>query len=167
MASLDEMTPCPVLSGLILAGGAGQRLGGEDKAWLPWRGQPLFTHVLARMAPQVASLWVSANRDPARYQPWLDDGSLRAVIADDWPGTQGPLAGLASALPRLRAAGAGSDWLLVTPVDTPRLPADLGARLWQGLQAAGAERRLAIARCGDQPHWLHMLLHLSLTDDLR
>jgi len=167
MSSQHEIAPCPPLAGLILAGGAGRRVDGEDKAWLPWRGRSLFEHTLARLAPQVASLWVSANRDPARYQPWLDDGRVRAVIADDWPGTPGPLAGLASALPHLRADGADDSWVLVAPVDTPCLPVDIGVRLWRGLRSAGPEKRLAVARSGDQPQWLHMLVHLSLTDDLR
>lgn len=163
---MTTLPPCPALAGVILAGGAGQRVDGEDKAWLPWQGRPLFEHTLARLAPQVDSVWVSANRQPARYQPWLSDGRLQAVVADDWPGTPGPLAGLASLLPRLCARQPASAWILVTPVDTPALPTDLGLRLWQALATAGDNAKLAVACTRDQPHWLHMLLHRSLVDDL-
>lgn len=167
MATKHEIPPCPPLTGLILAGGAGQRVDGEDKAWLPWQGRSLFEHTLARLSPQVVSVWVSANRHLERYRPWQDDGRIAAVVPDDWPGTPGPLAGLASALPRLRNATPDQDWVLVTPVDTPCLPPHLGARLWQGLQEAGTASGLAVASSGDQPHWLHMLMHQSLIDDLR
>ncbi len=167
MGTLDEFTPCPPLTGLILAGGAGQRVDGEDKAWLPWQGRPLFEHTLTRLAPQVAAIWVSANRHLERYQPWLDGGHIAAVIPDEWPGTPGPLAGLASALPRLRDATPERDWILVTPVDTPCLPPDLGRHLWRGLRQHAPQGRLAVAWSRDQTHWLHMLLHKDLIDDLR
>lgn len=163
--------PCPPLAGVILAGGAGQRVDGQDKAWLPWHGLSLFEHTLARLAPQVDSVWVSANRQPERYAAWLARGALQAVVADEWPGTPGPLAGMASLLPRLCARQPESTWILVAPVDTPTLPADLGQRLWQALTAehaqTGRQPLLAVACTGDQPHWLHMLMHRSLVDDLR
>ncbi len=167
MATNHEFPPCPPLTGLILAGGAGQRVDGEDKAWLPWQERPLFEHVLERLTPQVAEVWVSANRHLERYQPWLDSGRIAAVVPDDWPGTPGPLAGLASALPRLRDATPQRDWILVTPVDTPCLPPQLGLHLWQGLQLAGTDARLAVAWSSEQTHWLHLLMHKSLVADLR
>lgn len=157
--------PCPPLAGLILAGGAASRLGGQDKAWLPWRGRSLLEHTLSRLQAQVGPLWVSANRNPERYRPWLDAGHLQGVIADDLPDCPGPLAGLASALPRITAT-ASCDWVLVVPVDTPLLPQDLGQQLWQGLQQAGGTARLAVARQGGQTHWLHLLVHVSAAADL-
>lgn len=165
--TMSTDTPVPPLAGLILAGGAGARVDGEDKAWLPWHGLSLFEHTLARLTPQVDAVWLSANRNLPRYQPWLDDGRIRAVTPDDWPDTPGPLAGLASALPRLCQEAPTLEWILVTPVDTPCLPPTLAARLWQGLRQAGGNGHLAVAASGEQPHWLHMLLHRSLVDDLR
>lgn len=166
MATNHEIPPCPPLTGLILAGGAGQRVDGEDKAWLPWQGQSLFEHTLARLAPQTVTIWVSANRHLDRYQPWLDNGSIAAVVPDAWPGTPGPMAGLASALPRLRDATPARDWVLITPVDTPCLPPTLGEHLWQGLRQASPTAKLAVAWSSDQTHWLHMLMHKDLIDDL-
>ena len=76
------LKPCPPLTGLILAGGAGRRVQGADKAWLDWQGRPLIKQVEARLAPQVQQLWISANRDPARYTELLGN-HLAGVISDD------------------------------------------------------------------------------------
>ena len=117
------------LTGLVLAGGRGQRLGGIDKGLQPWRGLPLVDHALARLAPQVREVMISANRH-------LSDYATRAArvlpdASDDFPG---PLAGI---LAGLRAASA--PWLAVVPCDSPLLPHDLFERLAQGLgDARGA-----------------------------
>lgn len=155
------LTPCPSLTGLILAGGAGRRVQGADKAWLSWQGRPLIEQVEARLAPQVQQLWISANRDPARYRELLGS-RLSGIVGDDWPGYPGPLAGIASCLPLLPAG-----WVLITPVDTPQLPTDLGEQLWQGLMAANGNSRMAVAGMGDDTHWLHMLVHTDLAAGLR
>ncbi|HET9147624.1 MAG TPA: molybdenum cofactor guanylyltransferase MobA [Acetobacteraceae bacterium] len=110
------------IAGLILAGGAGRRLGGVDKALLRLHHLPMLAHVMKRLAPQVDALALSAQGDPARFAgfglPVLDDGGHRG---------KGPLAGLAAGL--AWAAGAGMDALLTLPVDTPFIPADLVRRL--------------------------------------
>lgn len=155
------LPPCPPLTGLILAGGAGRRVQGADKAWLNWQGQPLIEQVEARLAPQVEQLWISANRDPARYTAQLGS-RLAGIIGDDWPDYPGPLAGIASCLPLLPAG-----WVLITPVDTPQLPTDLGEQLWHGLMVSNSESRMAVAGMGDDTHWLHMLVHTDLAAGLR
>jgi len=155
------ITPCPPLTGLILAGGAGRRVQGADKAWLSWQGQPLIAHIEQRLSAQVQQLWISANRDPARYTELLGS-RLSGVIGDDWPDYPGPLAGIASSLPLLPAG-----WVLITPVDTPQLPTDLGKQLWHGLVASGSGSRMAVAGMGEDTHWLHMLVHTDLTAGLR
>jgi len=108
--------------GLILAGGAGRRLGGVDKAFSPLHGRPMIELVLERLAPQTEVLAISANGDPARFAafglPVLDDG----VNAG-----KGPLAGLAAGLEW--AAAQNADALLTVPVDTPFVPLDLADRL--------------------------------------
>lgn len=98
-------------------------MGGADKAFLLLAGQPLMAHVLARIAPQVAALAISANGDAARFTrfglPVLADAPGRAG--------EGPLAGVLAGLDW--AAAEGAERLLVVAVDTPFLPADLVARL--------------------------------------
>lgn len=127
------------LAGLILAGGAGRRIGAE-KALIGLAGQPLVAHVAARMAGQVAWLGVSANGDPARFAP------LGLPVLPDLPGEagQGPMAGVRAGLSW--AAGLEADGLLTVATDTPFLPADLAARL-----AAGGG--LAHASSGGRDHY--------------
>jgi molybdopterin-guanine dinucleotide biosynthesis protein A len=107
---------------LILAGGAGSRLGGVDKAFVALDGKPLIAHLLARLQMQAADIAVSANGDVARFAafglPVLPDGELAG---------KGPLAGVAAGLTWALDAGAAA--LLTVPVDTPFIPADLAERL--------------------------------------
>ncbi|MDC7700237.1 molybdenum cofactor guanylyltransferase MobA [Vogesella indigofera] len=116
---------------LLLAGGEGRRMGGQDKGLLPWCGQPLYRHVLARLAPQAGWLAISANRHLADYT-----ASGHAVFADEaaWQG-MGPLAGVATLADKLPD---GIDYVQLVPCDAPLLPADLVARQLAILQA---ERR--------------------------
>lgn len=111
------------IAGLILAGGQGSRMGGVDKAMLMLAGRPLVEHLVARLAPQVGALALSANGDAARF------GALGLPVLADPPDRtgQGPLAGVLAGLDW--AAGLGARRLLVVAVDTPFLPTDLVARL--------------------------------------
>jgi len=143
------------ITGLILAGGRGARMGDLDKGLLPWRGKPLVAHVCDRLAPQVGSLLISANRNLDRY------AAYGAVLPDEaalgpW---QGPLAGVAAGL-----AAATTAWLAVAPCDTPRLPSDLVPRLADAVAAGAAP--LAVASAGGRRHSVCMLLAVSLLPDL-
>ena len=118
---MDPTTPLEreSITGLVLAGGRGVRMGGVDKGLQPWHGRPMVDHVLERLAPQVGAVVISANRS-------LDDYALRGtpVVQDAETPFNGPLAGI---LAGLRACT--SDWLAIVPCDAPRLPRDLVARL--------------------------------------
>lgn len=122
------------ITGLILAGGQGLRMGGVDKGLVPLRGQPMVAHVHARFAPQASRVWISANRHAGCYAPWGE-----RVLADPaaWAGA-GPLAGVAGALAQLT-----TPWLATVACDMPRVPADLvaqlAAALRDGARAAVAE----------------------------
>ena len=110
-----------MIAGIVLAGGAGTRLGGVDKALLPLGTRTLVECLLDRLAPQVGALAVSANGDPARY------GHLGLpVLADEIVG-RGPLGGVLRGLSWAAASGARS--LLSVPGDTPFIPRDLVERL--------------------------------------
>ncbi|MCB8883261.1 molybdenum cofactor guanylyltransferase MobA [Acidisoma cellulosilytica] len=140
---------------VILAGGRGRRMGGALKALLPLAGQPLLAHGLARLAPQIGSIAVSAN-DPAVGQA----APGRPLLADRHDDRRGPLAGILAGL-----AWAGHRdyrWLVSLPVDCPFLPADLVARLRE--QAVGV--RVVIARSAGQAHPTAALWDISLHDDL-
>ena len=115
----------PAITGLVLAGGEGRRMGGQDKGLLPLRGRPLVEWVLSRIRPQVSEVLISANRNLdayARFGP--------PVLKDRTEGFVGPLAGIARGLLEAR-----HELLLAVPCDTPFLPDDLVARLHAALTA--------------------------------
>jgi molybdopterin-guanine dinucleotide biosynthesis protein A len=124
--------PCALIAGVILAGGRATRMGGGDKTLLPLGGRAMLAHVVERLAPQVDTLALSANGDPARSAAFA-----LPVLPDPVPGQPGPLAGILAGIDWAAAIGAGA--LVATPGDTPFLPPDLVARL----VAAGGGRRAA------------------------
>ena len=140
------------ITGLLLAGGRGRRMGGADKGLLLLAGEPLALHTLRRLSPQVATVLISANRNAAVYQQWAP------VVADADDDLRGPLAGLLAAL-----GPCPTDWLAVAPCDLPALPIDAFARLARALDGAPA----AFAVPDGQHHSLVCLLHRSLAPALR
>jgi molybdopterin-guanine dinucleotide biosynthesis protein A len=127
------------VTGVVLAGGLGRRMGGTDKGLVELDGRPLVAHVLERFAPQVDELLISANQNLDRYRAFGVD-----VVPDAVGGFAGPLAGLHATMTR-----ATQPLVCTVPCDSPFLPADLVARLRAGLVAKGAQ--LAVARTFDQP----------------
>lgn len=149
--------PQPLI-GIVLCGGAGRRTGGADKPLLPWQGQTMVAQVVARLQPQVDRVLISANRNHARY------ARFGSVVSDRWPGFEGPLAGIASALKSV-AAESGARFL-VCPGDSPELPRDLGARLaGSGAGGQGSEPPRYI-HDGNRPQPLFALLHSAHLDSL-
>lgn len=146
------------ITGLVLAGGQGSRMGGQDKGLMPYRGQPLVAHALQRLAPQVARVLISANRHLDTYEA-LGAASAATVYPDTLPDYPGPLAGMLAGLRRC-----ATPYLAVVPCDTPHLPLDLVARLAQAAAQAQARAALAVANGRRQP--AICLLHVSLADDL-
>ncbi|MFM2087802.1 MAG: hypothetical protein RLZZ237_2671, partial [Pseudomonadota bacterium] len=124
------------ITGLILAGGLGTRMGQVDKGMLPLHGQPLAAHVLQRLAPQVGQLALNLNQHAENYRHFG-----LPIWADEQADYRGPLAGLQSGLRR-----ATTPYLLVVPCDSPLLPADLVARLAAGLQEADADLAIAVTQ---------------------
>jgi molybdopterin-guanine dinucleotide biosynthesis protein A len=139
-----------MLTAVILAGGAGSRVGGRDKGLIEHRGMPLVAHVRARLAPQVERIVISANRNASAYAAYGE-----RVVADLGEGHRGPLAGIAAAL-----AGCGTEWLLTVPVDALEFPDDLAATL------VAAQRRtiapILVAHDGARRQPLFALYHRRL-----
>ncbi|MDX9994758.1 MAG: molybdenum cofactor guanylyltransferase MobA [Rhodocyclaceae bacterium] len=144
----------PAISGLILAGGAGRRMGGCDKGLLNYRGRPLVAHVIERLAPQVGSLIVSANRHFDTYAAFG-----HPLVRDDEPEYPGPLAGLAAGL-----AACPTEWLVCVPCDCPHLPLDLVSRL---RSAVGPTGWLAVASVAGRMQPTFQLCHRALLPPLR
>lgn len=121
------------ITGLILAGGRGSRMGGVDKGLQNHHGVPLAMHALMRLSPQVGELMINANRNLGAYE------SMGAPV---WPDTlsdyAGPLAGFLTGLERCE-----TPYLVTVPCDSPLFPGDLVARLARALEAADAEIAMA------------------------
>ena len=127
------MIPREHITGLILAGGRGSRMGGVDKGLQTYRGMPLAMNALLRLGPQVGHLMINANRNLGAYE---------AFGAPVWPDAladfAGPLAGFLAGLERCETA-----YLVTVPCDSPQFPSDLVQRLAQVLEANDAEIAMA------------------------
>jgi len=143
------------VTGVVLAGGQGSRMGGVDKGLQPFRGKPMVAHAVERLAPQVDELLINANRNPEAYA-----ALGHRVIADEIEGFAGPLAGFERGL-----AHASGDLVVTVPCDSPFLPADLVARLRAALEREGAD--LAVAKTGDQAHPVFSLMRREVHESLR
>ncbi len=139
------------ITGCILAGGIGRRLGGVDKGLVTLAGRPLIAHVIARFAPQVAGLLLSVNRNHATYRQYCP-----RLVDDSFGDAAGPLAGIAAALQAV-----DTPWLAIAPCDSPFLPSTLVATLRAALTLHQAE--IAVARTADglQPVFALIATHLA------
>lgn len=143
------------ITGAILAGGRGSRMGGRDKGLLCFNQRPLVETVLSQLRPQVGRLLIVANRNIAAYRRYGVP-----VMPDEPPPWRGPLGGLATALDH-----AGTPWVLTAPCDGPALPGDLAHRLWRA--ATDAETGIAVAADGERTQPLLALVHTALLAGLR
>jgi molybdopterin-guanine dinucleotide biosynthesis protein A len=144
--------------GLLLAGGASRRMGGEDKGSAVLGGRPLAAIVADRLRPGVAELVISANR-PIAYSDLAT-----AVLPDDRPGQLGPLAGLLTAMTWCGRSRPHLTDVLMCSVDAPFIPRDLVARLTAARRTSGAD--VAIAASGRHRHPTIGLFAVALADDL-
>lgn len=142
------------ITGILLAGGQGRRMGGVDKGLQLLRGKPMAQHVIERFAPQVDELLINANQNIEQYQ-----GLGYRVIPDAIGGFVGPLAGLHRGL-----SEAAHPLVVTAPCDSPFLPLNLVAKLHAALEKQNAE--LAVARTGDQPHPVFCLCRKSVLPSL-
>lgn len=142
------------ISAIVLAGGQGRRMGGQDKGLIELAGRPLIELTLERIAPQADEVLISANRHLERYARFG-----HRVVADGQAEYLGPMAGIYAA-----GQAAQGEWLLVAPCDAPFLPTDLARRLLAEVQRTGA--RLVRAADAGQTHYTTLLMHRSLLPDL-
>ncbi len=149
------------ITGVILAGGRGSRMGGADKGLQNFNGVPLALHTQLRLSPQVGELLINANRNLAAYESfgvpvWPDAASLGDFA--------GPLAGVLTGLERSE-----TPLMMTVPCDTPLFPHDLVERLLDALEAEDAEIAMAAAREEDgqlRPQPVFCLLRTHLLESL-
>lgn len=155
------MIPIHELTGMVLAGGEGRRMGGRDKGLEPFAGLPLVGHVVKRLQGQVGELLINANRNADAYRFFADRVIADRVMDGAESGFNGPLMGIYSGL-----CEANTPWLLVAPCDSPALPDDLVKRMVEGINADSGQYDIAVAYDGERLHPVVALLRTSLADDL-
>jgi len=152
------MIPTEHITGLVLAGGRGSRMGGVDKGLQSHLGIPLALHAMQRLSPQVGTLMISANRHLDTY------ATFGAPV---WPDAMadhpGPLAGFLAGLEHCR-----TPYLVTVPCDTPNFPIDLVSRLAEGLIEQGMQIAIAATRepRGLQAQPVFCLMACKLRDSL-
>ena len=156
------------ITGLVLAGGRGSRMGGTDKGLQPLHGEPMAVHTMRRLGSQTGALLLNANRNLDAYAA-VGAPFGAAVVTDPQiagvPAFAGPLAGMLAGLDRCTTT-----WMVTSPCDTPFLPADVVARLAAALDAERADMAIPVTidasgRRQVQPAFL--LMPVSARDDLR
>jgi len=140
------------VTGIVLAGGLGRRMGGVDKGLQDLRGKPMVQWVLERFSPQVDEIVINANQNRERYA-----ALGHAVVADDIGGFAGPLAGLHAGL-----KAATHELVATVPCDSPFLPQDLVSRLEKNL----GDNDLAVAKTGEQAHPVFVLTRRGIVQNL-
>lgn len=147
------------ITGLLLAGGRGSRMGGTDKGLQPFKGTPLALHTLLRLQMQVGQVLISANRNLSAYE------SLGApVLQDALPDFSGPLAGFLAGLEACE-----TEYLLTVPCDTPLFPLNLASRLLEALEQEDADIAMPSAREEDgqlRPQPVFCLMKAELISSL-
>lgn len=143
------------VTGLVLAGGLGRRMDGQDKGLVPLAGRPMVEHVLDALRPQVGAILVNANRNRERYAQYGFP-----VVADTLEGYLGPLAGVLSALQHL-----ATEFMVTVPCDAPLLAPDLVSRLHAACTAHDAD--VAVASDGERQQPVFLLLRARVRPALQ
>ena len=162
MTSIDKQ----LITGLILSGGRGTRMGSVDKGLQIFRGAPMAMHVFQRLSPQVGNMLINANQNLLVYE------SFGAPVWPDHTENNdhhylGPLAGLQTGLMHCK-----TPYLASVPCDSPFLPANLVAHLVAALLQEDADIAVAVTMesNGDviakQAHPVFSLMKISLLPQL-
>ena len=147
------------ITGLILAGGRAQRMGGIDKGLIPFHGKPLIESAIARLKPQVQTIVINANRNITKYA-----GYGYPVIVDETPDFSGPLAGFSVGLKACK-----TPYLLTSPCDSPLLPNNLVELLSTEMQRGDFQLVYASSKEANGKVWaqpVFCLMHANLQDSL-
>jgi len=142
------------ITAVILAGGKGRRMDGNDKGLVELSNRPLIEHVIDAIEPQVEKIIVNANRNHEKYAHYG-----YPVISDTLDDYQGPLAGFYSAMKQ-----STTSHIVTLPCDGPLLPGDLVERLIDALADNNAE--IAVVHDGDRMQPVYSLIPATLTDSL-
>ncbi|MBU3602673.1 molybdenum cofactor guanylyltransferase MobA [Polynucleobacter sp. AM-25C3] len=147
------------ITGLILAGGRAQRMGGIDKGLISFHGKPLIESAINRLKPQVSTILINANRSITKYSHYG-----YPVLMDETPDFSGPLAGFSVGLKHCK-----TPYLLTSPCDSPLLPSDIAEKMATELENQNLELVFASSKEDDGKIWaqpVFCLMKSSLQDSL-
>ena len=142
------------ITAVILAGGQGRRMGGQDKGLIEFDGQPLVAILIDRLEPQISNIMINANRNRERYQAFG-----YPVVSDKLDDYQGPLAGFACAMNAV-----DTDFILTLPCDGPLLASDYVTRFIASQAQTGAP--ICVADDGERLQPVHALIRTDLLSSL-
>ena len=142
------------ITGLILAGGRAQRMGGIDKGLIPFHGKPLIELAISRLKSQVNSILINANRSITKYSHYG-----YPVLMDETPDFSGPLAGFSVGLKHCKTS-----FLLTSPCDSPLLPTDLAEKMAIELEQNNLELVYASSREVSGKIWAQPVFCLMRSD---
>lgn len=148
------------VSGVLLAGGLGRRMGGGDKPLKTLGGRPILDLVIERARPQVDALVLNVNGDTDRFE-----GYGLPIASDVIDGYAGPLAGILTGLEWSRREAPDADWMISFAADAPFFPTDMVTRLLS--EALDHHAEMACAMSNDRTHPVFALWPLRLTEELR
>nr|ACX30496.1 molybdopterin-guanine dinucleotide biosynthesis protein A [uncultured Candidatus Thioglobus sp.] len=137
------------ITALILAGGQAKRMNRQDKGLILFRNKPLISYVVNIISKNVDSILVSANRNIDLYQEFGE------VITDDLPDFQGPLAGISTALNKVK-----TKYLLITPCDGPYVSELLLDRLVKAMEKK--DTLMCVAAENEYLHPTFALINVSV-----
>lgn len=142
------------ITGLLLAGGLGRRMGGSDKGLLAFDGQPMAGRIFDRLRPQVGRFLINANRN---LNIWKNYDV--PVVSDVIGGFSGPLAGMHAAM-----TVCATPWLMTVPCDSPFIPQNLVERLMARISETGAD--VAVVRAAGRLQPVFALIRCTLLANL-
>jgi molybdenum cofactor guanylyltransferase len=144
----------PDITAVILAGGQARRMDGQDKGLLEVSGLAMIEYVISVLQSQLDKIVINANRNQDVYAKYGFP-----VIADDYDGFKGPLAGMASCMKTIE-----TKYMITAPCDSPLLPTDFVTRMFSALQEKNAD--ISVADSGDRIQPVFCLLRSSLLGSL-
>ena len=143
-----------IFTGIILAGGRASRMDGQDKGLIELAGCPMVQYVLDALSSQVGQVIINANRNQDIYAHYNCP-----VIADEFEGFNGPLAGMASCMRVIK-----TPFMVTVPCDSPFVPKDLVERLY--LQLIKQDADISVAHNGERMQPVFVLMKSSLLDSM-
>ena len=142
------------ITGVIIAGGQGSRVGYQQKALLPYHGEPILKPILNLLSAQVCDVWVNANAELERYESYS-----KSLFSDEYQGFLGPLAGMHAAWQYIK-----TDWAVFVPCDNPNIPNDFVDRLVLAYQEQ--PNPIVAVFDGERLQPLYLLMHRSMRHSL-